>query len=54
MVHSAREAVAVAKEHGLTRFDLEEWNAAREAWEALGTWATDDAGKWVSIPASER
>ena len=39
---------------GLTWFDLEEWNTTREAWETLGTWATDNAGKWVSIPASER
>ena len=54
VVHSAREAIGIAKEHGLTWFDLEEWNATREAWDALGTSATDDAGKWVSIPASER
>jgi hypothetical protein len=53
-VHSAREAIGIAKEHGLTRFGLEQWNATREAWEALGMWATDHAGKWVSIPASER
>ena len=53
-VHSAREAIVIAKEHGLTWFDLEEWNATGEAWETLGTWATDDAGRWVSIPASER
>ena len=25
-----------------------------ELWETLGTWATDDASKWVGIPASER
>jgi len=37
-VHSAREAIAIAKEYGLTWFDLEEWNARREAWEMLGTW----------------
>jgi hypothetical protein len=54
VVHSTREAIAIAKKHGLTWFDLEEWNATREAWETLGTWATDDAGRWVNIPASER
>jgi hypothetical protein len=54
VVHSTREAIAIAKEHGLTWFDLEVWNAARGAWEPLGTWATDGAGRWVSIPASER
>ena len=53
-VHSAREAIAIAKEHGLNWFDLEEWNARREAWVTLRTWATDSAGKWVSIPASEQ
>jgi hypothetical protein len=53
-VHSTREAIAIAKEHGLTWFDLEQWNTTREAWETLGTWATDDVGKWVSIPVSER
>ena len=54
VVQSLHAAVAIARKHGLTWFDLEEWNAAREAWEAVGTWATDDAGKWVSIPASEQ
>jgi hypothetical protein len=54
VVRSTREAIALARKHGLTWFDLEGWNAARQAWETLKTRALDDAGKFVSIPPSER
>jgi hypothetical protein len=54
VVHSLREAFAIAKKHGLTWFDLEEWAWQQERWQTLGTWAKDHTGRFVSIPASEQ
>ena len=52
-VASIEEAIRQARALGLTWFDLSEWNWRKEAWTPLGCWATDHAGRFVSIPASE-